>query len=139
MKKLLTIPILSVVAMLGSMAPAIADAPTDYIVSRSFEDVNVCTGETRTVTLTFSVSEHHHGDDILKTVKGSEETSDGYAGQGTETTRIVDGNRVFTNVKWISSNDETGGRYKVEHDLRINPSTGEVLEDELFIRCIREP
>ncbi|MDX1510100.1 MAG: hypothetical protein R3249_02030 [Nitriliruptorales bacterium] len=119
-------------------APAVADAPDEFVVSRTFESVNVCTGEPHTVTLTFVVHEHEHRGNTVLTVKGSGETSDGYVGQSAETDVVKDGDFVIVHARWMTSNEETGGKYQVRHDITLDLQTGEVDED-LVVRCVRQP
>ncbi|MDX1510097.1 MAG: hypothetical protein R3249_02010 [Nitriliruptorales bacterium] len=119
-------------------APAVADAPEEFVATSTFDDVNVCTGEPHTVMLTFVVHEHEHRGNTVLTVKGSGETSDGYVGQSAETDVVKDGDFVLVRVRWMNSNDETGGKYQVRHDFHLDVETGEI-DEEIVVRCVREP
>lgn len=139
MRKPIALTGLTALALVGGAPTALADAPTEFVVERTFADVNACTGEDHEVTLTFTVREHTHHDDVVATVKGEARTSDGYVGKGTETTLVRDGRWLTSQAKWMNVNPDTGGRYQVRHDSRIDLETGEAHLDRLVVRCVRQP
>ena len=116
-----------------------ADATEEFVVSRTFEGVNPCTGLEHEITLTFQVREHHHRNNDVATVKGTASTSDGYDGRASETdVRRRDG-LLILHANWMNVNDETGGRYQVRERLHIDTATDEVVVDGFEIRCVTQP
>jgi hypothetical protein len=122
-----------VVAMLAS--PAEADPPTVETFEETFDDVNPCTDETHTVTITFTVFQHFHGERFVAHFDTSVSTSTGYSGDGTRTV-VETGGLVVARGTDILTN-EAGSQIMASFVFVEDVATGTVKVDMFGLTCVR--
>ena len=130
----LVVALLSVVA-LAFAAPAAADPPTALLFEDTFDDVNPCTGDPMTVTITSAVFVHFHGSRIVSHVERTITTSDGSVGHGTES--FVDNGQIvrgrFTD---IMTNVSGGYHFRARGVFVIDISTETQRVDRFELTCL---
>src|SRR5215218_7544804 len=102
--------LLSFVA-LAFAASAAADAPEEFAILDVFPDVNPCTGEAMTVTFVGTGFLHDHGDRLVVRSERTITTSDGFAGQGTDSF-VDNGQTVKYRHADIMTNTASGERFR---------------------------
>lgn len=124
----------------GLAAPiAAADRPVEWTLTdvRPAQPNPCAPGETQDVTLTFHVKEHRHAHNSVLVSKSVVTTSAGFVGErGGPETQVINGSRFIDVVNQVMSNPTTGERFKVGFRLMIDLDTGEVLADDMTMRCL---
>jgi len=125
---------LAVVA-LTLAAPASADAPTEIPFEFVFDDVNPCTGDMHTVTITGTTSIHNHDGRIVAYSKRTITTSPtGFVGHGTDT-YVLNSQVEMFRLADIAMNP-SGDRFRARFVLVIDVSTGTVRAENLELTCL---
>jgi hypothetical protein len=122
-----------VVAMLAS--PAEADPPTVDTFDVTFEDVNPCTDEIHTVSITFTVFQHFHGERFVGHGETTVSTSTGYSGGGTRTVVESEGLVVARGTDILTN--EAGSRIMASFVFVEDVATGTVKVDMFGLTCVR--
>lgn len=116
--------------------PALADPPTDFTVGYTlYDEPDPCApGETFDVTFTFHVQERANKNTTVWVIDSYAETTNGYVGNGTET-QVINSNWIIDHFNWQNVQPETGDRFKVKGDFKINVATGETVQDNFSMTC----
>ncbi|MFI7066989.1 hypothetical protein ACIBL3_38735 [Kribbella sp. NPDC050124] len=123
-----------VVAMLAS--PAEADRPTVVSANQTFLDVNPCTGELHTVSITLTLFLHDHGDLIVERSEDTVTTTPtGYSGGGTATYVETEGLVVFRLTDVLTN--EAGSRILARTVFVLDKATGTARVDREELTCVR--
>ena len=126
------------VGMLGLVlvGPVAANAPTVLPpLVEVFDDIDPCTGEVHTVTITVQITEHvHQGDRIVAQGKSTLTTTAGYIGSGTRTFVDNGQNVVFRLIDRLT--DEDGNRIRVRIVTIFDLTSGELRVDRFGITCV---
>jgi hypothetical protein len=117
-------------------APASADPPTEFTVGFTlYGEPDPCApGETHDVTFTFQAQEQSNLKTTVWVVDSYAESTRGYVGNGTET-QVTNQNWIIDHVNWQLVHPETGDRFKVKGDFRIDVSSGEVVHEHFAMTC----
>jgi hypothetical protein len=125
--------IVAAVAALTVFVPsAVADPPDAFSVTDSFVDVNPCTGELHTVTVTGTIYVFERGQGISHNFDHTVTTSSGFAGAGIEVS--IDHDRIF-HVRDVLSNPVTGQKI-LAHLLVVHDASGTVRVERFTLTCI---
>ena len=127
----------AILATFVSAAPAVADAPEEFEITRTMEgETDPCTGETITVDFVWQVRLHEHRNNEVYRFDGVAVASNGSVANGTET-QVINANWLTTTFNWVSVNDETGDRYTVKGRVKIDMETGEFVKFDVDnFRCL---
>ena len=129
----LVVALLSVVA-LAIAAPAAADRPAAFTFVDVFPDVNPCTGNAMTVTITSNGVFHEHGSREVVHVERTITTSDGFAGRGTES--FVDNGQVRRARLTDILTNAVGARFRAHAVFVEDVSSGTVRVDSFELTCL---
>jgi hypothetical protein len=134
-RRLIQVITLAAVFMTALAAPAMADSPITFSDSRTFTDVNPCTGLEHEITLNFDVSIHAHANNLVVTAQRSGSTDSGDTMiAGTETFVANTGGERATFVdQW---RNPSGYKYMVRGNFMFNANTGELQFDTFGITCM---
>jgi len=117
--------------------PVLADKPSNFSFSTSFDAVDPCTGLPHVVTIFFDIYEHvDHKNNFVAHVIRTGDTSDGYElFSGHE---VVVGNKNVYVYKFKDMwRSDDGRMFKVVQRFTFNSNQDEVKIDTFEIRCIR--
>jgi hypothetical protein len=131
--KRVVIGLLSVVA-LAFAAPAGADPPTEESFVDVFGDVNPCTGEPMTVTISTTLFVHEHGSRFVIRGERTITTSDGFVGHGTES--FVDNGQVVMFRQTDIMRNASGDRFRARGVFVLNLKTDTVRVDRFSLTCL---
>lgn len=132
-RRLLVGLIAFVLATVAFVAPASADAPSQFTDSSTFQEPDPCNPEVvQTTTLTFDVTVHDHRNVIVWVVDFSAETDTGYVGSGRDT--IVMAANHFADTQTAIVRNEAGDRYKVNFHVTGTPNG--IATERFDIRCV---
>jgi len=126
--------LLSLVA-LAFAASAAADAPEEFAILDVFPDVNPCTGEAMTVTFVGTGFLHVHGDRVVVRSERTITTSDGFAGQGTDSF-VDNGQTVKYRHADIVTNTDSGERFRALGLFVLDVSTGAARVERFELTCL---
>ena len=115
--------------------PAEADPPTVETFEFTFDDVNPCTDEIHTVTITFTVSQHDHGDRFVGLGETTVSTSTGYSGGGTRT--VVESERLVVARGTDILTNEAGSQILASFVFVEDLAAGTVKVDMFELTCVR--
>jgi hypothetical protein len=116
-------------------APASADAPTEIPFEFVFDDVNPCTGDMHTVTITGTTSIHNHDGRIVASSQRTITTSPtGFVGHGTDT-YVLNSQVEMFRLADIAMNP-SGDRFRARFVLVIDVSTGTVRAENFELTCL---
>jgi hypothetical protein len=125
--------ILASAAVLTVFVPtAVADPPDTFPLNFSFVDVNPCTGELHTVTVTGTFYVFERGQGISHNFDHTITTSSGFAGAGIEVS--IDHDRIF-HIRDVLSNPVTGQKI-LAHLLVVHDGSGTVRVESFTLTCI---
>jgi hypothetical protein len=115
--------------------PASADAPTEIPFEFVFQDVNTCTGDMHTVTITGTTSIHNHDGRIVAYSERTITTSPtGFVGHGTDT-YVLNSQVEMFRLADIATNP-SGDRFRARFVLVIDVSTGTVRVENFELTCL---
>jgi hypothetical protein len=129
----LVVAALSVVA-LAFAAPAAADPPAPFSFVDVFPDVNPCTGNVMTVTISVNGFVHEHGSREVSYAKRTITTSDGFAGRGTETF-VFNGQIILFRQTDIMTN-ASGDRFRARGVFVFDLSTDTARVERFELTCL---
>jgi hypothetical protein len=129
----LVVAVLSIVA-LAFAAPAAADRPAAFGFVDVFPDVNPCTGNAMTVTITVNGFLHEHDSREVFYGERTITTSDGFAGRGTETF-LVNGQILLFRQTDIMTN-ASGDRFRAHGVFVLDLSTDTARVDRFELTCL---
>lgn len=136
MRKLGALVVLAILATVIMAVPAAADAPEEFVITRTMDgEIDACTGETISVDFTWHVRAHEHNNNTVIRFDGYAVTSNGGAGNGTET-QVTNAKWFTTNFNFVNFNDETGNKNLVKGRLMINLETGDLVKADVTFTCI---
>jgi hypothetical protein len=115
--------------------PAAADPPTVETFEFTFEDVNPCTSEIHTVSITLTVFQHFHGDRFVGHGETTVSTTTGYSGGGTTT--VVESERLVVARGTDILTNEAGSRIMASFVFVQDLATGTVKVDMSELTCVR--
>jgi hypothetical protein len=122
-------------AALGFAVPAAADPPTVYPFEFVFDDVNPCTGDTHTVTISGTTSLHDHDGRIVAQSERTITTSPtGFVGHGTDS-NVLNGNVEVFRLTDIAT-DPSGDRFRAQLVMVVDVSTGTVRVEQGGLTCL---
>lgn len=121
----------------ATAVPALADPPTEFTIGFTlYDEPDPCApGEMFDVTFTFHVQEQANRNTTVWAIDSYSETTNGYVGNGTET-QVINGNWLMDHYNWQLVHPETGNRFKVKGDLKVDVATGEVVQDNFRMTCL---
>ena len=128
--------LLSVVAPLVVVAPvAAADAPTQFLETVTFVDVNPCTGLDHTVTFAVTVSEHSHGERVVANAKRTITTDPtGFVGRGTNS--FVDNGQIAKFTQTDILTNPAGDRIRARNVIVVDLSTDTIRVEKGELTCL---
>jgi len=130
----LVVALLSVVALVFAV-PAAADPPTAFPSEEVFPDVNPCTGDIMTVTITATDFVHLHDGRLVVRSERTIRTSDGAVGHGTGS--LVDNGQVIrASMTDIVMNTSAGYRFRARGVFVLDVSTGTVRVESFELTCL---
>ena len=125
--------ILASAAALTVFVPsAVAGPPDAFPFTDSFVDVNPCTGDLHTVTVTGTFYVFERGQGISHNFDHTVTTSSGFAGAGIEVS--IDHDRIF-HIRDVLSNPVTGQKI-LAHLLVVHDASGTVRVESFELTCI---
>jgi hypothetical protein len=125
---------LTVVA-LAFAVPAAAGPATEIPFEFVFDDVNPCTGDIHTVTITATTSVHDHDGRIVAYSERTITTSPtGFVGHGTDT-YVLNGQVEMFRLADIATNP-SGDRFRARFVIVIDLSTGSVRVVKGGLTCL---
>jgi hypothetical protein len=125
---------LTVVALTLAV-PAAADAPSEIPFEVVFDDVNPCTGDMHTVTISGTTSIHNHDGRIVAYSERTITTSPtGFVGHGTDT-YLLNGQVEMFRLADIAT-DASGDRFRARFVLVIDVSSGTVRAENFELTCL---
>jgi hypothetical protein len=125
---------LTVVA-LALAVPAAADPPAESSFEFVFDDVNPCTGDMHTVTVTGTTSIHKHDGRVVAYSDRTITTSPtGFVGHGTDTYVLNSEVEMFRLADIATS--PSGDRFMARFVLVIDLSTGTVRAENFELTCL---
>jgi hypothetical protein len=125
---------LTVVALTLAV-PAAADAPTEIPFEFVFDDVNPCTGDMHTVTITGTTSVHNHDGRIVAYSERTITTSPtGFVGHGTDS-YVLNSQVEMFRLADVAMNP-SGDRFMARFVLVIDVSTGTVRAENFDLTCL---
>jgi hypothetical protein len=120
---------------LALAVPAAADPPTEIPFEFVFDDVNPCTGDMHTVTITGTTSLHNHDGRIVAYSERTITTSPtGFVGHGTDTS-VLNGQVEMFRLADIATNP-SGDRFMARFVFVIDVSTGTVRAENFELTCL---
>ena len=122
----------SAAALTMFVTTAAADPPEAFPVTDSFVDVNPCTGELHTVTVTGTFYVFERGQGISHNFDHTVTTSSGFAGAGIEVS--IDHDRIFT-IRDVLTNPDTGQKI-LAHLVLVHDASGTLRVEIFNLRCI---
>ena len=129
---------IALAAILGLVLalPVAADAPVELgPFVDIFEDIDPCTSETHTVTISSTVFAHEHGDRIVAHGVRTLTTSSGYEGRGTSA-YVFNGQVELNPFTDILTNAETGDRIRASGIFVLDLSTDTVRTERFVLTCV---
>lgn len=116
--------------------PALADPPTKFTIGFTlYDEPDPCApGETHDVTFTFQIQEQANRKTTVWVIDSYAETTNGYVASGTET-QVINKNWIVDHFNWQNVHPETGNRFKVKGDFRIDVATGEAIQENFRMTC----
>ena len=121
----LAVAVTLTLAALAFAAPAAADAPTEIPFEFVFDDVNPCTGDVHTVTITGTTTVHDHDGRIVAHSERTITTSPtGLVGRGTDTFVLNGRVEMFSQADILTS--PSGDRMRAVFVIVFDLSTGTV-------------
>lgn len=135
MKRWVTGSVLAASLLFVLAAPAGADPPTQMgPFEETFDDVNPCTDQVHTVTITVTFFVHSHDGRSVARGDRTLSTSSGFFGKGTSS--FVDNGQIemfrFTDI--LSS--DSGDRIRAKGVFVADLSTGTVRVDKFELTCL---
>lgn len=125
---------LGLVAVLGAAAsPATAAPPESHPFSESFVDVNPCTGDLHTVTVTGTFYEFERADGIAYRIDRIVSTSSGFSGGGTE---VGIHDRIFRVTDLLTNAD---GDIILANGIVLIDASGNVRMNTIELTCRPRP
>ena len=135
-----TITVLAIAALAAALmaVPALADSPTEFTAGFTiYGEPDPCTNDPvddMDTTFTFDVKEHQHNNNTVLIVDSSATSTTGYIGNGTEI--IVETGKWFIDrFNWQMVNPETGNRFSVKGNMKIDLETGDIVLEGMQFRC----
>jgi hypothetical protein len=122
----------SAAALTVFVTSAVADPPDAFPITDSFVDVNPCTGDLHTVTVTGTFYVFERGQGISHNFDHTVTTSSGFAGAGIEVS--IDHDRIF-HIRDVLSNPVTGQKI-LAHLLVVHDASGTVRVESFELTCI---
>jgi hypothetical protein len=120
---------------LSFAGPAAADEPSKIPFEFVFDDVNPCTGDIHTVTITGTTLVHSHDGRIVAQSERTITTSPtGFVGHGTDSYVLNDQVEMFR-LADIATNP-SGDRFMARFVFVIDVSTGTVRVDKFELTCL---
>lgn len=137
MKRWTAVLLVSLLAMSVFAGPALANQPTEFTVGFTlFDEPDPChPGETHDVTFTFHVQEMANHNTLVWVVDSEAESTAGYVGNGTET-QVVNKKWLIDHFNWQIVNPETGDRFKVHGQIKVDLATGDTVQDVFRMTCM---
>ena len=127
--KSLLLSILCAVAL-----PAVAAEPVEVPFFVEFVDVNPCTGELHTVTITGTTFLHvHNGRMVARTDRTIETSPTGFVGHGTDTS-VANGNVTVFRLADVLTN--ASGDKILAHFMLVVDDQGDVLATNGEVACL---
>lgn len=127
-------PMLFALALVASGSSLQASAPVPLPFFDQFDDVNPCSGDIQTVTVTGTAYLHPHDGRLVVHVERAISTSAGFEGRGTQT--FVDNGQIIR----VALNDmlvhPDGSRIHAHGNLLIDTATGEALVSRGRLVCL---
>jgi hypothetical protein len=128
-----------VLGLLGVLAlafavPAAADPPSPIEFVDVFPDVNPCTGDPMTVTITTTGLEHSHGSRVVFHSARTITTSDGFVGRGTES--FVDNGQVIRARLADIMRNTSGDSFRARAVFVFDISTDTVRVERFELTCL---
>jgi hypothetical protein len=121
----LAVAVTLTLAALAFAAPAAADAPTEIPFEFVFDDVNPCTGDVHTVTITGTTTVHDHDGRIVAHSGRTITTSPtGFLGHGRDSYVLNGQVEMFRLTDILTS--PSGDRIRAGHVIVFDVATGEV-------------
>lgn len=137
-KQLITAATAAVGLGLGAIAGTVgADSPTEFTDTVAFQDLNPCSQQVHGVTITFHIREHVHSNNVVAVIESATTTSEGHLGNGTQTLVVTRNGHLRTTFNDMVEHPTTREKFSVKGHMRIDTTTGEVLQDNFRMRCIR--
>lgn len=137
MRRITVVAVITALVMGVLALPAVAKKPIEFTDSASFPDVNACTGAEHVVNQDFVVRINENRGTTVAHVTSTINTSDGWFGRGVEN-NVTNANLFKASLN-IRVSDGNGHFFTVKGQLRIDPSTGDVVSDTLRVECGRAP
>jgi hypothetical protein len=123
------------VAALAFAIPAAADPPTAIPFEFVFDDVNPCTGDIHTVTISGTTYVHEHDGRIIAQSERTITTSPtGFVGHGTDS-YVLNGQVEMFRLTDIATNP-SGDRFRARFMFVVDVSTGTVRVENLELTCL---
>jgi hypothetical protein len=127
-------PVLVVLAFSAQSAPLKASAPIALPFFGQFDDVNPCTGDMHTITVTGTARLHDHDGRLVVHVERTISTSTGFEGHGAQT--VVNNGEVFRIALNDVLVDPAGNRIRAHANVLIEPDTGMTLVARGAVTCV---
>lgn len=135
MRRITAVAVITALVMGVFALPAAAEKPIESTASVTFPEVNVCTGEDHIVSIDFVVRVNENKNTTVLRAKSTINTSDGWSGTGVEND-VTNANRFKVSLN-MKVSDGNGHFYTVKIQMRVDPSTGDVISDILRVECRR--
>ncbi len=130
-------PATSVGAVSSVGATSAASAPISFPIFEEFDDVNFCTGEVHTVTITGTAWLHANRNNTVIRSDRTITTSSGFEGRG-HSTQVVN---ISGNIFKLTLNDmltqSSGAKIRVQFVLVVDTSSGTVHVGQFSGSCVR--
>lgn len=135
MKRSLTATLFTALLSLAFAVVAVADAPTVIPFEVVFDDVNPCTGDIHTVTITGTSFLHFHDGRVSGHSERTITTSPtGFIGHGTDSF-VSNGQVVVFRLTDILTSD-SGGRIRARFVLVLDVSSGMARVEKGAVTCL---
>lgn len=134
MRRIIILLAAAALAFSATTIPALADQPADFVIEATETDTDPCTGEAMTIYATFTGRAHEHSNNSVVTIDSYATTSNGYVGNGTETTLTI-GDKFISTFNWVAVNPDTDARILVKGRFHIDLGTGDVKRAGVELRC----
>jgi hypothetical protein len=134
MKVGLLATLLSLVALSAAISAA-AEPATAFAFEFVFDDVNPCTGDIHTVTVTGTTFVHSHGSQVVARSQRTITTSPtGFVGHGTDSS-VENGQVVVFRLADVLTN-ASGDRIRARFVLVLDVSTGSTRVEKGGLTCL---
>jgi hypothetical protein len=135
MKRLVIAMAVAAPLLFATTSPAVAGPPVVFgPFVDSFKDVNPCTGDAHTVSISLTFYVHEHDDREVVRGVHTISTSDGFVGKGTETF-VANGN-VLVNRFTDMLSDGSGARFRAQNIFVLDLRTDTVRMGRFRLTCL---